>query len=423
MKVQTSTKALASVAVLSLVTLGGCSSADPASSPTAAPTTAAAPEFSGELTVWVDADRAGVLADVAADFTGNTGVSVELVEKEFGDIRDDFTTQVPTGEGPDIIVGAHDWLGKLVQNGVVAPIELGDKAGEFQEVAVNAMSYEGNTYGLPYSIENIAMLRNADLAPDAPDTFDELLAIGDDAMDSDGVEYPFLVGLDPNASDPYHLYPLQASFGSTVFELNADGTYDPEQLAMGGEAGEAFASALAEWGTAGVLNTNISGDIALEEFRAGKSPFLLTGPWNVPAINEAGINYAIDPIPSAGGSPATPFVGVQGFYVNAQSENRLAANEFLVNYIGTDEVQTALYEVGGRAPALTAAFEAAQSNPDVAAFGAVGADGVPMPNVPAMDMVWADWGTAEVAIINGDGDPVELWRTMVTSIENSISAE
>lgn len=422
MKVQTSTKALATVAVLSLVTLAGCSSTDAEPSTSTAPTTDAAPQLSGSITVWVDADRAGVLADVASDFTENTGVTVELVEKEFGDIRDDFTTQVPTGQGPDIIVGAHDWLGKLVQNGVVAPIELGDRAGEFQEVAVNAMSYEGNTYGLPYSIENIAMLRNVDLAPEAPESFDDLLATGDALMASGDAEYAFLVGLDPNAADPYHLYPLQASFGSTVFELNEDGTYDPEKLAMGGDAGEAFATALAAWGSAGVLNTNISGDIALEEFRAGKSAFLLTGPWNVPAIKESGINYSIDAIPSAGGSPATPFVGVQGFYVSSQSENRLAANEFLVNYIGTEAVQTALYEVGGRAPALTAAFEAAQSNPDVAAFGAVGAAGVPMPNVPAMDMVWSDWGTAEVAIINGAGDPVELWRTMVASIENSISA-
>ena len=114
-------------------------------------------------------------------------------------------------------------------------------------------------------------------------------------------------------------------------------------------------------------------------------------------------------------------MGVQGFYISSESENQLAANEFLVNYIGTDEVQTALYEVGGRAPALLSAFEAAQSDADVAAFGAVGAEGVPMPNVPAMDVVWSDWGSTEVAIINGQGDPVELWRAMVASIQGKIT--
>lgn len=379
------------------------------------------PQSGGSLTVWVDADRAGVLEDVAAAFEEERGVTVELVTKEFGAIRDDFITQAPTGNGPDIIVGAHDWLGKLVQNGVVAPLELGDAAADFQEVAVTAMSYEGQTYGLPYSVENIALVRNVDIAPEAPATFDDLIAAGQAAVAEGAAEYPFLVGLDPAAADPYHLYPLQASFGAPVFEITADGTYDPTTLALGNEGGEAFAVKLREWGQAGILNTNISGDIAREEFVAGKSGYFLTGPWNIGAIKEAGINYAIDPIPSAGGETATPFVGVQGFYISSESENQLAANEFLVNYIGTDEVQTALYEVGGRAPALLSAFEAAQSDADVAAFGAVGAEGVPMPNVPAMDVVWSDWGSTEVAIINGQGDPVELWRAMVASIQSKIT--
>lgn len=379
------------------------------------------PSEGGTLTVWVDADRATVLEDVAAQFEEDRGVAVELVVKEFGDIRDDFVTQVPTGNGPDIIVGAHDWLGKLVQNGVVAPIELGDAAADFQQVAVTAMSYEGQTYGLPYSVENIALLRNTALAPNAPATMDDAIATGQALVDAGDAEYAFLVGLDPNAADPYHLYPLQASFGAPVFEITADGTYDPTKLALGGSGGEAFAAQLAAWGEAGVLNTNISGDIAKEEFVAGKAPYFLTGPWNVPAIAEAGIEYSIDAIPSAGGQTATPFVGVQGFYISAKSENTLAANEFLVNYIGSEAVQTALYKVGGRAPALLSAFEAAQSDADVAAFGAVGAEGVPMPNVPAMDAVWADWGATEVAIINGQGDPVELWRAMVASIEGKIA--
>ncbi|MDO8338573.1 MAG: maltose ABC transporter substrate-binding protein [Microcella sp.] len=416
MKVTSRSFTITGALAMSAIVLAGCTA--PAGEPGEG---SEEPQFEGSLTVWVDADRAGVLEDAAAAFEDERGVSVELVTKDFGAIRDEFITQAPTGNGPDIIVGAHDGLGKLVQNGVVSPLELGDKASEFQDVAVAAMSYEGQTYGLPYSVENIALVRNVDIAPEAPETFDDLIAAGQAAVAEGAAEYPFLVGLDPAAADPYHLYPLQASFGAPVFEITADGTYDPTTLALGNEGGEAFAVKLREWGQAGILNTNISGDIAREEFVAGKSGYFLTGPWNLPAIKEAGINYAIDPIPSAGGETATPFVGVQGFYISSESENQLAANEFLVNYVGTDEVQTALYEVGGRAPALLSAFEAAQSDADVAAFGAVGAEGVPMPNVPAMDVVWSDWGSTEVAIINGQGDPVELWRAMVESIQSKIT--
>ncbi|MCP2636277.1 maltose ABC transporter substrate-binding protein [Microbacterium sp. HD4P20] len=379
-----------------------------------------AAESAGSITVWVDADRAGVLEEAAADFTADSGVEVELVQKEFGDIRDQFVQQVPTGEGPDIAVGAHDWLGVLVTNGVVAPVELGDAAGDFEEVAIDAWSYEGQTYGVPYAIENIALLRNTDLVPEAPTSYDDMIAKGQAA----GTEYPFLVGLDPEAADPYHLYPFQTSFGAPVFGTNDDGSYNADDLQIGNEGGQAFATWLASQGATGtgVFNTNITGELATENFTSGASPFYLTGPWNVPAAVDAGINIAVDPIPSAGGGEAQPFAGVQGFFLSSESENRLAANEFLINYIGSEEVQTALYEVGGRAPALTAAFDAAvAADPITAGFGEVGANAVPMPSIPEMGAVWQFWGVTEAAIINGQGgDPVELWNKMAADIQAEI---
>ena len=379
-----------------------------------------APESAGSITVWVDADRAGVLEDAAKDFTADTGVEVKLVQKEFGEIRDQFVQQVPTGEGPDIAVGAHDWLGVLVTNGVVAPVELGDTASDFEQVAIDAWSYEGQTYGVPYAIENIGLLRNTDLVAEAPTSYDDMIAKGTAA----GTEYAFLVGLDPEASDPYHLYPFQTSFGAPVFGTDADGAYDPADLQIGNAGGQEFATWLASQGATGtgVFNTNITGDLARENFVAGKSPFFLTGPWNVPAAEEAGLNIAVDPIPSAGGQDAQPFAGVQGFFLSSESENRLAANEFLINYIGSEEVQTALYEVGGRAPALTAAFEAAvSSDPITAGFGEVGANAVPMPSIPEMGSVWQFWGVTQAAIINGQGgDPVELWNKMASDIQAAI---
>src|SRR5690606_15634129 len=94
--------AFGAIALASTLVLAGCggSSSDEGTA-----------EAAGEITVWVDADRAGVLEDAAKAFTADTGVKVKLVQKEFGEIRDQFVQQVPTGKGPDIAVGAHDWLG------------------------------------------------------------------------------------------------------------------------------------------------------------------------------------------------------------------------------------------------------------------------------------------------------------------------
>lgn len=372
-------------------------------------------ESASEIVVWVDADRGTVLKDAAAEFTKESGVKVKLVQKDFPKIQEELIAQVPTGKGPDITIAAHDWLGNLVSNGVLQPVELGDSAADYQPVAITAMSYEGKTYGVPYSIENIALVRNTALAQSAPATFDEMVAAGKAA----GTEFPFLVPVGPE-SDPYHLYPFQTSFGAPVFGTNADGSYNPEELSIGNAGGEAYAAWLAEQGAAGTLSVNLTGDIAKEKFNAGASPFFITGPWNVPDMTAAGLSVAIDPIPSAGGEPAQPFVGVQGFVISAKTKNALAATDFLTNYIGSEAVQTALYEIGGRAPALTAAFEAASSDPIIAGFGAVGATAVPMPNIPQMGKVWQFWGVTEAAIITGQGDPTQLWQKMTGEVQTAI---
>ncbi|MGL3151677.1 sugar ABC transporter substrate-binding protein [Microbacterium sp. A82] len=404
--------AFGAFAVVATLTLAGCSSS---STPT--DDSDAGAEFSGQITVWADTNRAAVLEDAAKKFTADTGVKVTIVEKQMDEVRTQFVQQVPTGKGPDVAVGAHDWLGELVTNGVVAPVELGDRADEFQQVALDAWNYEGQNYGIPYAIENIALLRNADLAPEAATDYADMIAKGQ----ASGAEYPFLVGLDPEASDPYHLYPFQTSFGAPVFGTTANGAYDSTDLQIGNAGGEQFAAWLAEQGAAGVLNTNITPDIARESFLAGKSPFYLTGPWNAADAIDAGLNIEIDSIPAAGDQEAQPFAGVQGFFLSSESENRLAANEFLLNYIGSEEVQTALYEVGGRTPALTASYEAAvSSDPITAGFGEVGANAVPMPSIPEMGSVWEYWGVTEVALINGQGDPAGLWSKMAADIQAAI---
>ncbi|GAB2601330.1 sugar ABC transporter substrate-binding protein [Pseudactinotalea suaedae] len=376
------------------------------------------PAASGTLTIWADELRAEPLTEVAAQFESETGVTVEIVQKNFDDIRPEFLAQAPTGEGPDVIVGAHDWTGELVTAGVVAPVDLGVRSEEFVDVAVNAFNYEGSNYGVPYGIENIALVRNDGLTDVAPATWDEMIAAGEAA----GVQYPVLLQ-QGDGGDAYHMYPFQTSFGAPVFATDESGAYVPE-LALGGEAGTAFAEWLAANGAAGTgaLQTAVTADIAKEAFANGESAFIVTGPWNISAFTDAGLEVSVLPIPAAGSETATPFVGVQGFFVNATSENQLLANSFLLDYVATDEVQTALYTSGGRIPALTSASDAVSADdPIVAGFAAAGEVGVPMPTLPQMGAVWEFWGTTQADIIAGDAsDPAAAWQTMVENIQGAI---
>ena len=369
----------------------------------------------GSILVWTDSNREPVIRKVAEQFKNDTGVTVNLAVKDIAKIPDDFITQVPTGKGPDAAIAAHDGTGRMVQNGVVAPLELGDTSA-YQDVAIQAFTVNGKIYGVPYATENIALVRNTKFVKDAPKTFDEMIEMGKRS----GSTYPFLVGLDPKQADPYHLYPFQASFGAPVFELKDNG-FDASKVTMGGANGEKFAAWLAEQGKAKNLNLNISQDISKDLFGKGQAAFILTGPWSLDGFKKAGIKYDISEVPSAGDQPATPFVGVQGFWMSAKTKNAVATQKFLVEYVGNPDVQAELFKVGNRPPANKQAFEKANADKDVAAFGTVGQKAVPMPNVPAMGSVWADWGVAEAQIISGKAsDSKATWDKAVKSINDKI---
>ncbi|MCK4726151.1 MAG: extracellular solute-binding protein, partial [Anaerolineales bacterium] len=132
------------------------------------------------LRIWADDTRTPILDGLAEDFL-NT-YNVELIVEDLGrvqDIRSQVLIAVPAGEGPDIYIGVHDWLGALVESGLVAPIDLGDKRDEFVESNLEAFTYtDGELYGLPYASENLGFFYNTELVPEPPATWDEVLEIG-----------------------------------------------------------------------------------------------------------------------------------------------------------------------------------------------------------------------------------------------------
>src|SRR5699024_8588398 len=153
---------------------------------------------------------------------------------------------------------------------------------------------------------------NNELTTDEPTTWDELLESGNAV---DGAEFPVVVNVTEDG-DPYHLYPLQTSFGSEVFERGEDGSY-VNNLTLGNDEGLACAEWLGTQGQdgTGVFDTSLTADVAKEAFVDGRAPYFITGPWDGSTFKENDMDVDVLPIPSAGGEPARPFVGVQGFVI------------------------------------------------------------------------------------------------------------
>jgi arabinogalactan oligomer/maltooligosaccharide transport system substrate-binding protein len=399
------------------------SSETTSSAPAPAATTTGAPvrDANVDLVIWTDADRAPTVKKIADAFGQENGVTVSV--QVAVDTRQQFKDATKVGKGPDIVVGAHDWLGELVQENTVAPVSLSaDTAAKFAKTSIDAAKFNGQSYGVPYAVENIALMRNTDLAPDAPKTMEELIASGKAIKAKNPKVTNALIQQVGKTGNAYYTYPYLSAFGGGIFGTTADGGYDPNKVIVDSPGSLKGAEVLAKLGKESVLSTNIGDDNAEGLFDAGKAPYFITGPWATTNAKKANIKYAISDLPTlAGGGQMQPFLGVQLFYVSSKAKNASIAQEFVTNYITKKDVQLQLFKALNRPPALTEALnEVEASDPDVKAFFEAGKDSKPMPNIPAMNSVWGPLGQASADVIAGKAAPDARFKAAQAEIVANI---
>lgn len=366
---------------------------EPTKAPTAVPAPTDVPAPAGTLRIWADDTRAPILQDLADDFLA--AYNIELVVELKSSIRDDFQVAAPLGEGPDIIVIAHDQAGTLVSNGLLAPVDLGDKAGDFAPVALSACTFDATLYCMPYATENLGFFYNTDLVTEAPKTWDEVVAIGE-ALKADGkVTYIMAV-----TGTTYDLYPLFTSFGGYIFGKDDKGNYNDQDLGLDNDGMIAAAQWLKENVDKGNLPTDWDWANNHALFETGQVPFIMAGPWALDRIRESKIPYAVTNFPEGPAGPGAPFAGTQGFFINAQSENVLLAQAFLTEFVATEDTMQALFDAGKRPSAYLPVLEKT-SDPDLLAMGQAGSDATMMPAIPAMGSVWGNWNDSIVLVRDG----------------------
>jgi arabinogalactan oligomer / maltooligosaccharide transport system substrate-binding protein len=368
---------------------------EPAAEEPAAP---AASEPDGKLVIWADDTRAPILQNLAPQVLETYNLELEVVLKAA--LRDDFQVAAPVGEGPDILFGVpHDQAGALVTNGLLAEVDLGEKADMFSDVAKGACTFDGKLYCMPYATENIGFFYNTDLVETAPTTWDEVISVGE-ALKADGkVTYVMAV-----TGTTYDLYPLFTSFGGYIFGRQANGDWDDQDLGVDSSGMIAAAQFVKE----NVDNGNFPADWDWANnhalFETGEAAFIMAGPWALDRIGESGVPYAIaEAFPAGPAGVGAPFAGTQGIYINVQSDNVLLAQAFLTEFVASDEVMMELYEIGQRPSAYLPVLEKTD-NADLLAMGLAGSNAVMMPTIPAMGSVWGNWNDAIVLTRDGTQD-------------------
>jgi maltose-binding protein MalE len=385
---------------------------------TVAPTATVKPMGSteGTITIWSDRARVPALTKIGTEFTAKYNVPVRIQELDFGAIRDNLKIAGPAGEGPDIIVGGHDWVGELASNGLLSEIDLGDKLKSFDPVGVQAFSFGGKLYGMPYALEAVALYYNKDLVPNPPKTWDELKSIAKKLQDDKKVEQGYVL----QENDPYHFYPIMSGFGGYIFGKDASGALNPKDVGLDTPGGLKGIEELDAMIKSGLLRANVSYQTMMDLFTAGKSAMMITGPWALADIRKAKVNYGVATIPKMANTPR-PFVGSQGFMVNKFSKNELLAKTFLTEYIATDEAMQAIFDVDPRASAWLPVREKVK-DADLVIFGESAANGDPMPNIPEMNAVWDAWGKAITLVFQQKENPDKAFKDAAQAIREKIAA-
>lgn len=368
------------------------------------------------LVIWADDTRAPILEELGASFEEEFGIAVVVQELEFGDIRDQFKTAGPAGEGPDMIIGAHDWLGELAVNGLLAEIDVSDVEDEFLPAALNAFVYDGVQYGLPYAAENVAFVRNTDLVPEAPETWEDVRAISEQLVEDGEAQYGYII----QDNDPYHFFPVQTAFGGYVFGLTEDG-YNPDDVGIDSEGSIEAATWLEGMVEDELMPSGVDYDVMHTLFGSGDAAMIITGPWAIPTIEESGVPFEVSSIPSGPeGTTAQPFLGVQGFMISAFSENQILAEAFLFDYIATEEAMSSIYSSDPRPPAYLPVRESIEDDV-MNGFVEAGAEGLAMPAIPAMSSVWTAWGNAMELVRTGELSGEEAFDNAAEQIRNLIA--
>ncbi|NUW39179.1 sugar ABC transporter substrate-binding protein [Nonomuraea rhodomycinica] len=414
--------ALSALAVAVTACGGGGDKAAPSAAPTGSSGATAPAAQGGKLVIWADPNRVKALKPFAEQFGTDNGVTVEVKEIS-KDNQQVFLTASQQGSGPDIMVGAHDWIGNLVQNGAIDPVNLTEEQkAAFPEIAMKAVTFNGQVYAAPYAVENIALIRNTDLAPDAPATIEDLVAKGKALKEAGKVKEVLCLPV-AQKGDAFHVYPIFASGGGALFGATSTGDPDPKKVLVGSADSVKAFDRLKELGEKGegALKTSITNENYIATFAAKKCAFLISGPWAMGDVKKGGFPYDITPVPSfKGGKPATPFVGVQSFFVAAKGKNKALAQEFVANYVTNKDVAKALYAADPRPPALTAALQEVQAaDADAGKFMEAGKNGFPMPAIPEMAAIWEPFGIAEAAVVKG-GDPAKSAEAAQKAIDSSI---
>ena len=348
---------------------------------TAAPATAA-PVVVTEVTFWhaygtgslEEVALTAVIAKAAVDLPQ---YKINVLQVPFNDIFNKYRTDTAAGGGPDMFVAPNDSMGDDARAGLIADITdlAKDKLGDYAPLSVEGMTLEGKLYGIPESLKALAFWYDKSKLATPPATTDELKKL----MEG-GTPISISFGC-------YHHWGFFGAFGGQVFDSNWKVVADSQGMI---DAVTYLNDLYQISKKNGWPKTDSEG---LAPFSEGKVVAITNGNWAMGDYQKAlGDNLAVAPLPAGPAGPATPLLGVDGYYINPNSQVKdaaIAVALYLTGKTAEEEMMNA-----GHVPAITTVTV---TNPLLKSLSDSFKNGYVRPQVTQLGLYWSNFcGTDQV---------------------------
>ncbi|MDD4595788.1 MAG: extracellular solute-binding protein [Candidatus Izemoplasmatales bacterium] len=363
---------------------------------------------------------------IANQFTNETGIAVEVVPRiNVFNAANDLVNNAELDDRPDIVFMQAPDIGGLIASGYLESLTAfidEDITSRFSEVAFDAFSYNGNIYGVGYSIDTYGLLYNKDLISedDLPTTWEEYFTTGEALTISNDEGEVIQWGILMNSRDMWFNYPIIKEFGGYYYGQFSNGDYNPYDIGLDNEGMVNYVTKVKELKAKNLVLTNkIQGESEIvSRFANGKVAMMIYGLWYASVFKQKNLNYGIASLPDqTDNTTSLALTTVQGFVVNKFTDNLAETLQFL-EYILRDDNQQLLIEggnnnaekIGTRNPANYAviASEYIQSDDILASLSGLNSECEPFPNIPE-GTIWYNYTTTVFqSIFFGTSDDQEV---------------
>jgi maltose/maltodextrin transport system substrate-binding protein len=302
-------------------------------------------------------------------------VHLKLVQVPFEVMKPRFVGEAQPKREPDILLMPNDWTGELSHAKLLQPQQASTQ--DFLAPALAAFRYQDTLYALPLSFQVAALIRNQDLVPKAPSTWDEVKTVSQ-ALQRQGHQ-----GLMYDTKSFYYHAAWFHAFGGHLTPQGARIQISPVPL-------QQSLNFVRDLEHAQLIAPRASYSVMTHLFNAGQLGMMVSGPWALSEARRNQLKVAVSPLPTLPkGMKPRPFLGAKGWGLNAYSRHSHTASE-LIRWLSSLEVQQEMLNTLDELGSHPALYQHKALSPEKQGFFLQAQTAVPLPNHPAMKNIWAE---------------------------------